>query len=243
MNTSPYNQTKEGLNLVRNMLAPQMRLWVSEQLEITIARMGQRLVSKEDRVLTQAVIDFIDLIIPTVGHYSQEEVEDVLRLGALGELGDNVSMSSRTVSSWFRRYSTEHRPKIAKQHAIDYPEPIVRELPPAELGREYYEREARVAAMEYEPSDIHLIHPRMFDIYAAHGLIDESKLKKHTERAKVEAERERAAEPPAAVSMVAKWATSRGHKESDRVWAWCKRLAVAEYYDWLRVRSMVKAGV
>lgn len=242
MNTLPYAQTIESRNRVRNMLVPQRNLWALELIQTATARMGQNRFDKDDPRLQQAVKDFIDIILPTVSQLSQQEVEHVMALGACGELGDGVGISSRTIAGWFRVYMADVRPKIAAKYREETEVPV-RELPPAEFGREYFEAEAKKAAYEYEPADTELIHPRMFDIYVEHGLIaePEKKLAKHRERAQMEARKEarkeKMEEALAVRSIIGVWAKKRGQKEDGRVTAWCKRLAVAEYYDWLRVRG------
>lgn len=122
MNTKPYSDTINGINLVKNMLAPQRGNWLVKQWEDTAARMGQKYVASVnaqddfDPVIDIALEDYRDLIIHDYSHYSQGEIADVLKRGAQGQFGENFSISSKAITTWFRIYSTTVRFEIAKAY-------------------------------------------------------------------------------------------------------------------------------
>jgi hypothetical protein len=56
--------------------------------------------------------DLFEHIQEKFSFYSIEEIKDIMKLGAKGELGDKVSINTRTVIGWFTLYETEYRKKI-----------------------------------------------------------------------------------------------------------------------------------
>lgn len=237
MNIQPYSTSVEKRNRVRSMLTPQRNKWAVELILTAAARMGQQKFEKDDPRFEQAAKDLIDIILPTVSHLSQDEVEHVMALGACGELGDAISINSRTISGWFKTYMKDVRPKIAAKHKQS--QNVIRELPPPEINKDFFLREAKQAAKDYDPADIELTPPRIFDIYVEYGLITnpEEKLKKHETRAVIEARKEKAEMPPKSKSIASIYSESMQRSEGDRILSWAKRLSVAEYYDWLRLRG------
>jgi hypothetical protein len=142
MNTEPYNQTLEGTRLFKHQLRPQRNLWALEQIKEAFTRNGQYRVDLEIHEFVTK--DFVEELEARYSHYSMDEIEEILKLGAKGELGDTVAISSRTICGWLRIYKKDYRPKLAafcKSESIELPqaeEP--KRLTPEELQKYIDER-------------------------------------------------------------------------------------------------------
>jgi hypothetical protein len=113
MDISGLQQTYSGKNLFKNQLIPQRNKFLLDECKSAAKRMGQTKVDEE--VFVIASKDLISEVEENFSHYSLDEISDVMRRGAIGELGDNISISARTILSWFRVYKTDVRPKLTKK--------------------------------------------------------------------------------------------------------------------------------
>lgn len=142
MNTKPYNQTLEGIRLFKHQLRPQRNLWALEQIKEAFTRNGQYRVDVEIHEFVTK--DFVEELEARYSHYSMDEIEEILKLGAKGELGDTVAISSKTICAWLRTYKKEYRPKLAafcKSEAKELPESEEpKRLTPEELQKYIEER-------------------------------------------------------------------------------------------------------
>lgn len=174
MNTAPYSNSIAGINLVKNMLIPQKNAWLTEIFKSTVARMGQRYAQDKDPVIDFALMDFAKVIIPKFDFYSMEEIESIMVLGATGELGDNIAISSRTITTWFRNYASNYRPKIASKYADDTTKAHQKQLDapmPVKSTREDIIEHLREVYDDYHNGN--MIHSRSYDLAVKFDVIPE----------------------------------------------------------------------
>lgn len=102
---SPIQQTLDGAGLFVNELAPQRREFIRQECILAAKRMGQGDVAEKNvQVLQQAANDLLEVVMTKYRYMSKAEFSHVMKMGAFGELGDNVAVSSRTFMGWFRKY-------------------------------------------------------------------------------------------------------------------------------------------
>ena len=182
MNTEPFKLTLQGTNLYKNSLIPQRNKFVYEQVESAAIRMGQQNFTKS--VMDLAVLDFKMICESRMDYYSLEEIASVLQLGALGELGDAIGMSSRTLASWVRNYQDNYRKKVARY----YEDNDVVALHEPEKSKELSEQEKKDCFEEayhdyFETGEISVF---LHDLFLEWGYIPEKcqSLEKHILKAK-----------------------------------------------------------
>lgn len=113
MSTIGVETTLSGKNLFKNNLIPQRNKFILDEVKLAAKRMGQYKIDPEVFAITAK--DVISEVERSYSYYSLEELEEVFRLGAMGKLGDNVSISMRTVLSWLEKYAQEYRAMLMRQ--------------------------------------------------------------------------------------------------------------------------------
>lgn len=113
MDTHGLEMSLAGKNLYKANLIPQRKKAILDQVKLAAKRMGQTKIDAEVFQITAG--DLIDEIESRYDYYSMEEIESVMKLGAVGRLGDNISLSTRTVISWFDFYNKDYRSNLTKK--------------------------------------------------------------------------------------------------------------------------------
>jgi len=139
MNLKPYIATLEGQKIWRNQLIPQRNKALADMLLLAAKRMGQNSIDAD--VYKIAQIDMQNAVNDRLHYFSMEEIEELLRLGATGELNakdaktqNNGHFSAKNILDWVRVYLSDYRPKLAAIHREQAPQ-----LPPAEVRKELTE--------------------------------------------------------------------------------------------------------
>ena len=236
MNTNPYSQTRKGLNLVKNMLVPQRNAWLTDIFKATIARMGQKTTIEGDKVVEYALTDFATILIPQNDSFSQDEIEEVLRLGATGELGDNIAMSSRTLTTWFKNYLNDYRPKVAAKLKESEPVKMLAEAPVPKLTVEMVIEHLREVYEDYHAG--HIVMSRTYDIAVQFGLMPDkyTDLKRFQDLARLEVTKDSAQRLNKGVLSIQDYQTAiKNTNDGSPLDQAMKRAALCAWFDWMKL--------
>lgn len=167
MNIQAFTKTKSGKDLFKNILIPQRNKFIVDQCQLALKRIGQRAI--DTGIVNTAIVDTQKLIEKRYGWYSLDEIEEVFKLGGLGEIGDNNYFSSKTVAEWFRNYHNDERRRVAKKAKemmpkIELPERSQKGLTEKEV-KEYAEE------MRSQYHSDRTIFTYTFDLLEKYGII------------------------------------------------------------------------
>lgn len=233
-----YRATEAGHRIVKDHPTIALREMLTDEIQHAYHRMGHN--NATDAVIASAVIDMTEIVTEKYSGYSLDEVKEVLRLFALGDLGEYTHISARNLNIAFKTYHTTTRREIVEKNRLKTPRALIDEK--CTYDHEYFRNQFKEAAAKWEPADIAMIPPRIFDIYHAHGIIKDAKkaMTKHISRATMEVQKEQRELPMAAKSIAAIVAERKAKSTEERITQWAKRLAVAEMYDLERLKTKVK---
>lgn len=121
MKTQSFTKTKEGIDLWKDLPEPIRNGRLHKAIIQARERIGQHNI--DAGVYEIAKKDTKEIIEENYSWFSIDEIEDVFYLGAIGHLGDNISISTRTIANWFSTYIFQYRTKIfeyikSKQKAL-----------------------------------------------------------------------------------------------------------------------------
>lgn len=163
----------QGTNLYKNQLIPQRKRFVLDEVKLAAKRMGQNKIDEE--IFRVAAKDLIDEIERAYFFYSLEEIAEVMRMGATGQLGDSVSISSRTFISWFKEYKQNQRPKLFSAYRSSQTNVLTArsESRDGTLSDEEYKEYKEYVIDEYrKQGDSALLFSFTYDIFKKNGETD-----------------------------------------------------------------------
>jgi len=228
MNTLPYQSTIEKQNLFKNQLIPQRNAWVFEQVNLAFKRAGQYKVDTD--ILELVATDMVEELIEKYSFYSMSEIEEILKLGAKGELGDSMAISSRTVSTWLRVYKKDYRPKLAK---VSKPEPLL--LPAGQSKRKLTPKdlEEYIAEMYSQYHEDGTLYCQTYDLFFKYGVMElkDETIKRLIAKAKIRVAQDLDQGVAVGTVDVREFLKRKETDVERRVDDEAKRLAVGWYFD------------
>ena len=163
MSQKAYNETMRGHKLIKHLPEVQLTTYLIDYVQTAMKIMGQL---NNDPVVFQTTVEYVKkIMLETYGNYSIDEVQVVLEMGGLGQLGEKSIMSARTVAMWFKKYEGEIRPFYVRSYReqVVLPEPTkARNLTPDE-SREYFHH----ALNDYRDNEV--LYSFTYDILCNHG--------------------------------------------------------------------------
>jgi hypothetical protein len=225
MSLQAYQQTMRGHKLIKHLPESQREIYLIDYLDAARKIMGQ---FNNDPMIMETTVQYVDkLITEKYCNYSIDEVQIVLEMGGLGQLGEKSIMSARTVSMWFTKYESEIRPVFVRLHrsqVVTLSEPSnVRKLTPDE-AQEYF----IFALNDYKVNG--MLYSFTYDILCNHGYTNlfEEKKKHYMELADrkfstVASDRQR--EQPAWKKFA-----SAVDLTNNRIEAYAKRIALEDFF-------------
>lgn len=239
MNTQAYQLTRDQKNLWKNELIPQRNKFLADECKLAIKRMGQR--SADAEIVRIAILDTQKLIENKFEWYSLDEIKEVLRLGSIGELGENNFFSSKTVAQWFRFYSKDYRQNVAR-----LAKPDTKFLPKASKPQRLTSEQVD----EYEKEMYKLYHEdgtlfsATYDILSRYGRIKntQAEIKRFLENAEIRVKKEQNESVQKGKTTFIDYINARenGDTMEHKIDACAKRLAVANKFDLMKLKEKVK---
>jgi hypothetical protein len=214
-----------GHKLVKHLPEVQLTTYLIDYIQTALKIMGQ---INNDPVVFQTTVEYVRrILVDKYSIYSIDEVQIVLEMGGLGQLGEKSIMSARTVSMWFTKYESEIRPVFVRLHrsqVVTLSEPSnVRKLTPDE-AQEYF----IFALNDYKLNG--MLYSFTYDILCNHGYTNhfEQKKKHYMELADrkfstVASDRQR--EQPAWKKFA-----SAVDLTNNRIEAYAKRIALEDFF-------------
>jgi hypothetical protein len=225
MSLQAYQQTMRGHKLIKHLPEVQLTTYLIDYIQTALKIMGQ---VNNDPVVFQTTVEYVRrILVDKYPIYSIDEVQIVLEMGGLGQLGEKSIMSARTVSMWFTKYESEIRPVFVRLHrsqVVTLPEPSnVRKLSPDE-AQDYF----IFALNDYKVNG--MLYSFTYDILCNHGYTNlfEEKKKHYMELADrkfstVASDRQR--EQPAWKKFA-----SAVDLTNNRIEAYAKRIALEDFF-------------
>lgn len=237
MNANPYRKTIEGENLFKNQLIPQRNAWILDQVKTAFKRAGQ--YKADSDIIDLVTTDLKTEIENRFGHYSMDEIESILILGAKGELGETTAISSRSVSGWLRAYEKEYRRFLAAFCKSERKEPLKIERP-RKLTDE--EMDEYIQAMYDQYHEDGTVYSMTFELMWKYGKIElsDKTIDRLKENAKLRVSQNLDLEQKGLLLNFVEYEKSKEQDVENRIKNEAKRLAVAWYFDMMKLKGKLK---
>ena len=234
MNADAYRKTLEGANLFRNQLLPQRNAWILEQVQTAFKRAGQ--YKTDSDIIDLVTTDLKTEIEKRFSHYSMDEIENILVLGAKGELGETTAISSRSVSGWLRNYEKEYRRFLAAFCKSERKEPLKIEAP-RKLTDE--ELDQYIKSMYDQYHEDGTVFSSTFDLLWKYEKIDlnDKTVERLKGNAKLRVSQNLDLEEKGIILNLAEYKRSKEKDTENRIKNEAKRLAVAWHFDMMKLKE------
>ena len=234
MNADPYRKTLEGANLFRNQLVPQRNAWILEQVQTAFKRAGQ--YKTDSDIIDLVTTDLKTEIENRFSHYSMDEIENILVLGAKGELGETTAISSRSVSGWLRTYEKEYRRFLAAFCKSERKEPLKIEAPRKLTDQEL---DQYIKSMYDQYHEDGTVFSSTFDLLWKYEKIDlnDKTVERLKGNAKLRVSQNLDLEEKGIILNLVEYKRSKEKDTENRIKNEAKRLAVAWHFDMMKLKE------
>ncbi len=173
MEYSAVQKTLSGENLFKNTEIPVRNAELYKAVKEASRRMGQHSFDS----VTQPIYDLAqsDLqyeVEMYYKNYSMEEIKNVLHLGSTGKLGDNFSISSKTVIGWFTFYNNGYRRELIKKIKANPNQKQLPEKTKPKFTKEDALKHLREAKLDFDEGRPLLSYVYTYDILDKYGIIN-----------------------------------------------------------------------
>ena len=237
MNTIGVKNTRDKINIWKEVDEGQRNTYLLDAMTKSSIALGQIKYDdpKREELFKFTYVEVRDIINENYGWWSLEEIGNFFELWVRGELGDNVMLSVRAIAMAFSSYIYEYRPKISrfiKETTPTLPESTkVPEIDGKAYLNEMYEL--------YH--DTGITYSKTYDILHKAGLIKNTKaeVERYLALAKLEVQQD--SEKRVANGSITVWeyaqAIQEGPSKDEKIDAACKRIAVAQMFDMMKMRE------
>ena len=230
--------------MFKNQLIPQRNRAIADSLLLCAKLMGQSSIDEEVYKLAQK--EFLKACESTMAHWSMDEICDLIRLGAIGELVDpktktpnNTHFCAKNVMEWVRVYREHYRPKLVRLCKSE-----AKALPEAKEPKKLSEQEVDEYVKEmyrqyHEDGTLYADTFRILKKYRGFKMTEQAAMR-ILEGAKIRVRADLDKRVQKGSLNIPDYIEARDKGFNARVNSEAKRLAVGEYFDKMKLREKVK---